>query len=180
MYCNIEGYKPEVCRWRNHVLYFAEKPAHARAILDMVEYAFPNIKHKIYENPFYVFNRSNCGEVQAGEECDFFIISANLVADEKLQQEYMDYHATQFENFPEVSEGFCKADFQYLNLYRNGRQLMLVIAYPHNADFNELNSRTTENNPRVDEWNLIMGKYQEGIAGADEGTVWVEFTKVEI
>ena len=179
-YCKIEGYEPQVYQWKNRVLYFAEKPAQATVIVNAVKYAFPDIKYKIYENPFYIFNRKNCNNTQTVEKCDYFIISANLVADEKMQQEYMDYHATQFENFPEVSEGFCKADFQYLNVYRQGRQLMLVIAYPQSADFNELNSRTVENNPRVDEWNSIMGKYQEGIEGTDEGEVWVEFIRLKI
>jgi Domain of unknown function (DUF718). len=177
-YCKFEGYEPQIYQWKNRVLYFAEKPSQANVIANAVKYAFPDIKYKIYENPFYVFNRDRCINTQKVEKCDYFIISANLVENEKMQQEYMDYHATQFENFPEVSEGFCKADFQYLNVYRQGRQLMLVIAYPHFADFNELNSRTVENNPRVDEWNSIMGKYQEGIDGTDEGEVWVEFKKL--
>ena len=179
-YCETEGYEPQVYQWKNRVLYFAEKPTQATVIANAVKYAFPDVKYKIYENPFYKFNRKNCNDTQTIEKCDYFIISANLVNDEKMQQEYMDYHATQFENFPEVSEGFCKADFQYLNVYRQGRQLMLVIAYPQSADFNELNSRTVENNPRVDEWNSIMGKYQEGIEGTDEGEVWVEFIRLKI
>jgi hypothetical protein len=37
----------------------------------------------------------------------------------------------------------------------------------------KLNPKTSENNPRVDEWNAIMKKYQEGIPGTKPGEVWV-------
>jgi L-rhamnose mutarotase len=101
------------------------------------------------------------------------LLTANLVASEKLQQEYLNYHATQFEKWPEVSKGFCNANFQQLLIYRNGRQLVLVISIPKGESLEKLNPKTTENNPRVDEWNRIMQKYQQGIAGTKEGETWV-------
>ena len=39
--------------------------------------------------------------------------------------------------------------------------------------FDKLNPRTTANNPRVDDWNKIMKKYQEGIKGTKPGETWV-------
>jgi hypothetical protein len=38
------------------------------------------------------------------KEWEHIILTANLVADEKLQKEYLDYHATQFEKWPESSK----------------------------------------------------------------------------
>jgi hypothetical protein len=107
------------------------------------------------------------------------ILTANLVTGARLQREYLDYHASQFENWPEVSNGFCKADFQQLLLFRNGRQLMLVISIPKGKSLDELNPKTIENNPRGVEWNAIMKKYQEGISGTKPGEVWVFLKPVE-
>jgi hypothetical protein len=50
---------------------------------------------------------------------------------------------------------------------------MLVISIPKGKTLEELNPKTTENNPRMDEWNSIMKKYQEGIEGTAPGEVWV-------
>ena len=76
-------------------------------------------------------------------------------------------------------ERLCNASFQQVLLFRDGRQLMLVISIPAGENLDELNPKTTENNPRVDEWNSIMAGYQEGIENAPEGVVWIELKQVK-
>jgi len=49
----------------------------------------------------------------------------------------------------------------------------LVISIPKGSNLDELNPKTTENNPRVDDWNELMKKYQEGIKGTSSGETWV-------
>lgn len=134
---------------------------------------------KLYDDLFYNFSRQkNCG-LATVKDWDHVILSANLVADEKLQHEYLAYHKTQFEKWPELSKGFCKADFQQLVIFKNGRQLILIISIPKGASLDELNPKTMENNPRVDEWNKLMSKYQEGIEGTKKDEVWVFFEKIK-
>ncbi|HMR84284.1 MAG TPA: L-rhamnose mutarotase, partial [Niabella sp.] len=65
-----------------------------------------------------------------------------------------------------------------LMMFRNGRQLMLIISIPKGKTLDELNPKTVENNPRVAEWNKIMAQYQEGIEGTKKGEVWVFLKKV--
>ena len=134
---------------------------------------------KLYDNIFYDFNREkNCGEKPVAE-WDNVILSANLVEEEKMQKEYLDYHKTQFEKWPEISKGFCNAEFQRLSIFKKDRQLMLIISIPNGKKLDDLNPKTTLNNPKVDEWNAIMKKYQEGIAGTKPGEVWVFFKPIE-
>jgi hypothetical protein len=78
-----------------------------------------------------------------------------------------------------VEKGFCNADFQQVLVFRNCRQLMLVISIPKGKTLDELNPKTTENNPRVNEWNKIMAKYQEGIENTAKGTSWVMFSALK-
>jgi len=140
---------------------------------------FKSNEIKLYDDLFYNFSRKkNCG-LEPVKEWDHVILSANLVADEKLQKEYLDYHKTQFEKWPELSKGFCNADFQQLVIFKKGRQLMLIISIPKGADLDQLNPKTTENNPRVDEWNKLMSKYQEGIEGTKKDEVWVFFKQIK-
>ena len=145
-----------------------------------LEDRFTEQKIKFFTKPFYHFNRKkHCNEKSAAQWTNI-IMTANLVADTQLQDEYMEYHRLQFEEWPEVSEGFCNARFQQVLLFRNGRQLMLVISIPAGESLDELNPKTTENNPRVDEWNSIMAVYQEGIENAPEGVVWIELKQKKL
>ena len=134
---------------------------------------------KLYDNLFYDFNREkHCGEKPVAE-WDNIILSANLVEDEKMQKEYLDYHKTQFEKWPEISKGFCNAEFQRLAIFKKGRQLMLIISIPKGKKLDDLNPKTTLNNPKVDDWNAIMKKYQEGIKGTKPDEVWVFFKPID-
>ncbi|WP_304062368.1 L-rhamnose mutarotase [Pedobacter glucosidilyticus] len=163
----------QLFRWKTHFIVFG-KDIHA-ALSDSLKMKFPEAELKHYDDLFYEFNRSYCADTVHASEWEHSILTANLVADTALQKEYLQYHATQFQEWPEVSKGFCDASFQQLLLFKNGRQLMLVISIPKGKSLDELNPKTTENNPRVNEWNKLMSKYQEGITGTAEGKTWVFF-----
>lgn len=160
--------------WENHWVIFttSEKGDLFKSVIDR---SLSDVKVKQYDQPFYEFYIDKNCDKKAVADWEHIIMTANLVNDELLQTEYMEYHRTQFEEWPEVSAGFCNAEFQQLLVFRNDRQLMLVISIPKGKTLDELNPKTTENNPRVDEWNSIMGKYQEGIEDAPDDAVWVEF-----
>jgi hypothetical protein len=166
-----------IYQWQNHTVIF-DKVQDASVVRAKIQNAFPKAKLKVYYDAFYEFNRNNCSDTATAKEWDHILLTANLVDDPKLQKEYMDYHATQFEKWPEVSKGFCNANFQQLLVYRSGRQLMLVISIPKGESLDKLNPKTTENNPRVNDWNKIMGKYQEGIEGAKPGETWMFLKKL--
>ena len=112
-------------------------------------------------------------------EWDHILLTANLVEDAQLQKEYIDYHTSQFEEWPEVAEGFCNGDFQQLQIFKNGNQLMLTISIPKDAAFEKLNPLTLKNNSRMEAWNSIMSKYQTGIKGTKKSEVWVFLDPIE-
>lgn len=165
-----------IYQWNNRLLVYAAIHD-AEPLMKQIRLRMEGAEVKLYKDVFYTFERKkHCGQ-EPVKEWDNIILSTSLVKDERMQKEYLDYHATQFEKWPEVSKGFCNADFQQLRIFKNGHQLMLVISIPKGADLDQLNPRTTLNNPRVDEWNNLMKKYQEGIAGTKPGEVWVFFSK---
>jgi hypothetical protein len=161
-----------VYHWQNHYVIF-DKVQDVSVLKGKIQNAFPDAQVKVYYDPFYEFNRKRCGNAAVAKQWDHVLLTANLVADPGMQKEYMDYHATQFEKWPELSKGFCNAGFQQLLIYRHGRQLMLVISIPKGESLDRLNPKTTENNPKVDQWNAIMKKYQEGIRGTKPGETWI-------
>ena len=165
-------------QWKNHYVIY-DKVKDVFSLRGKLQSALPDVTVKVYYDLVYDFNRSHCNDRTVAAEWDHVLLTASLVADTKLQKEYVDYHATQFEKWPEVAQGFCNANFQELLVYRNGRQLMLVISIPKGQSLDALNPKTTENNPRMDQWNAQMKKYQEGIAGTAKGEVWVFLKKVD-
>ena len=162
-------------QWQNHWVIY-NSTGNVKVLSEKLEKQFPHLIVHVYETPFYNFNRYEQTHQKPAKEWTNIIMTANLVADTTLQHQYLEYHRTQFEKWPEISKGFCNANFQQLLVFRNGRQLMLVISIPKGKTLDELNPKTTENNPRVTEWNKIMSKYQEGIEDAPKGTTWVMFS----
>jgi L-rhamnose mutarotase len=158
--------------WQNHLIAYG-KAASIQALQKNLAAIYAGNEVKLYAAPFYKFDRHYCANKAAAKQWDDIILTANLVKDPAKQQEYLDYHATQFQKWPEVAQGFCNASFQQLLVFRQGRQLMLVINIPKGASLDELNPKTSLNNPRVDDWNALMKQYQEGLPGTKPGEVWV-------
>jgi L-rhamnose mutarotase len=169
---------PRFYRWNNHwVMYGLSN--RKQQFYQLVTTTYPDAAARLYETPLYTFNRKqHCGQEGCVTEWEHIIYTAQLVDDIAKQEQYVQMHKEQWEKWPEVSEGFCKAQFQQLQVYRNGRQLMLIISIPKGEDLDELNKLTTADNPRVDEWNRIMQTLQTGIDEAAPGEVWVKFTPV--
>jgi hypothetical protein len=162
-----------IYQWQNHYVIFA-KMADVSVMKGRLQNNFPEAEVKAYYNMFYEYSKKkHCTDKTVAQEWDHILLTANLVTDKKKQQEYLDYHTTQFEKWPDIAKGFCNADFQQLLIFKNGRQLMLVISIPKGKTLDELNPRTVENNTRMVEWNKIMGKYQEGIEGTKKGETWI-------
>ncbi|MCR8666773.1 L-rhamnose mutarotase [Aestuariibaculum sp. M13] len=168
----------QLYQWKKHTVLYA-KMNHIEYLKQQLALEYPKAEIKTYDTPVYDFNKfERCEDTAMAAEWEHILLTANLVDDVKLQEEYLEYHDTQFEKWPEVAQGFCNANFQQLQVFKNGRQLMLVISIPKGANLDELNPKTTENNPRVDEWNEIMKRYQTGIKGTKSGETWVFLKKL--
>lgn len=160
-------------QWGNHLaIYgFLNNPPKLEG---QIAKLYPNCTLKIYQHPYYDFDRrQRCDNSSVAKEWDNILLTADLVDNSRMQQEYLQYHATQFKKWPGVAEGFCNAHFQQLLGFKNGRQLMLVISIPKGESLDKLNPKTTENNPQMVQWNTLMKKYQVGIPGTKPGEVWV-------
>ncbi|MBJ6110422.1 L-rhamnose mutarotase [Hymenobacter sp. BT523] len=161
-----------VYRWQNHLVAYG-KAASMQALQKNLAAVYAGNEVKFYAAPFYKFDRHYCSDKTTAKQWDNIVLTANLVKDPAKQQQYLNHHATQFQKWPEVAQGFCNASFQQLLVFRQGRQLMLVISIPKGANLDELNPKTSFNNPRVDDWNALMKQYQEGLPNTKPGETWV-------
>jgi hypothetical protein len=162
----------DIFEWKNHLVVY-DTLLMPGDLQKEIEAAYPNAEVKVYSKLVYEINQSHCSKAENKSQWNNVVMTVNLVKDISMQNQYLHYHATQFQKWPEVAKGFCNADFKQVIVLKNGRQLMLIISIPKGKTLDELNPKTTENNPRVDEWNSIMKKYQEGIEGTNPGETWV-------
>ena len=71
-----------------------------------LEAKFPAADIKIYTDRFYTFDRSSCPGATLSPDWDNVVITANMVPDPRRQQEYLDYHARQSRDWPELEPRF--------------------------------------------------------------------------
>lgn len=168
----------QLYQWKNHTVLYA-KLNHIEHLKNELALEYPKADIKAYDTPIYNFNKfEKCDNSNLASEWEHVVLTADLVDDVKLQDEYLQYHKTQFEEWPEVAKGFCNADFQQLQIFKNGRQLLLIISVPKGTSLDILNPRTIKDNPRVSEWNDLMKQYQTGIKGTKSDETWVFLNKI--
>ncbi|KGE14956.1 L-rhamnose mutarotase [Sphingobacterium deserti] len=138
---------------------------------------YPEVAYKVFNNLFYSFDRTRCAETSVNTETDYVLLTAELVDDKAKQEAYLQAHEQQYEKWPEVAKGFCQAGFEEVLLYRNDRQLMLYISFPKGQRFEDIDPLTLKDNPRVNEWNKLMGSYQQGIEGTAANETWIFYKK---
>lgn len=138
---------------------------------------YPTVEIKLFNDLFYAFDRSRCGDDQLSDSLDYVVLTCALKDDKEMQKTYYQMHATQFEEWPQVAKGFCQAGFQEVLLYRKDNQLMLFISFPKGKRFEDIDPLTVRNNPKVKEWNEIMSTFQVGIPGTDSHETWIFYKK---
>jgi len=98
--------------WKNRVVIYAAI-ADLTVLQGKIQKAFASAEVKVYHDMFYAYSKKkHCTDTTTAKAWDHIILTTNLVADPKMQEEYLRYHATQFSQWKEVSAGFCNANFQ--------------------------------------------------------------------
>jgi L-rhamnose mutarotase len=98
-----------------------------------------------------------------------YILFLDLVNDEKLISEYINYH----KNIPlAIKNSIFDSGITSMEIFRfNDRLAMEIIA---NADFSfEFKSELDTNNPQVIAWEKLMSTFQKRIPGTPENSKWV-------
>lgn len=90
--------------------------------------------------------------------------------DDKLR-EYLDFHQAVW---PEVEQGFRKAGYRKIRMFRSHHTLVMVIAVPEGADLDEMGKTAESFDKRCAEWNQLMAGYQAGVEGTSPGQTWTE------
>jgi L-rhamnose mutarotase len=103
-----------------------------------------------------------------------YVLALDLVEDAKLISEYEDYHQNVW---PEIQESIIGSGITNMEIYRFGNRLCMIMETDDNFSF-ERKGEMDASNPKVQEWEQLMWKYQQAIPGAKDGEKWVLMNKI--
>lgn len=103
-----------------------------------------------------------------------YVLGLDLVNEPHLIAAYEAYHRAVW---PEIKAAIKDAGITNMEIYRFENRLFMLMEV--NASFSfEQKAAADAQNPKVQEWEQLMWKYQQAIPGAKEGEKWVLMDKI--
>ncbi len=103
-----------------------------------------------------------------------FYLTLDLKDDPQLIAEYEQHHQNVW---PEILASIKEAGIEQMEIYRSGNRLFMVMHVNGNFSFAE-KAEMDAHNPKVQEWEKLMWKYQQALPAANPGEKWVLMDKI--
>jgi len=103
-----------------------------------------------------------------------FCLALDLVNDERLIAEYEQYHQ---QVWPEIKKSISDAGIMQMEIYRFTNRLFMIMEVTEDFNFAQKTAADSAN-PRVQEWEQLMWKYQQALPGSKPGEKWVLMEKI--
>lgn len=97
-----------------------------------------------------------------------FCLALDLIDDASLIEAYESYHK---EVWPEIKESILNSGIINLEIYRVFNRMFMIIEAKDDFSF-EIKSAADASNPKVQEWETLMWKFQQAIPGSKPGEKW--------
>ncbi len=101
-------------------------------------------------------------------------LALDLKDDPKLIEEYDDYHKRVW---PEILQSLRDSGIESMEIYRVGNHLFMIIDVNDSFSF-ERKGKMDKENPKVQEWEKLMWKYQDALPYAKPGEKWAVMQRV--
>ncbi|QXP63900.1 L-rhamnose mutarotase [Polaribacter sp. R2A056_3_33] len=103
-----------------------------------------------------------------------YCFALDLKDDEKLISEYKKYHQ---EIWPEITKSIVDAGILNLEIFNVHNRLFMIMEVDASFSFEE-KDKLDKNNVKVQEWEVLMWKYQKGLPMAKKGEKWVLMDRI--
>ncbi|MDO6761239.1 L-rhamnose mutarotase [Tamlana sp. 2_MG-2023] len=105
-----------------------------------------------------------------------YCYSCDLKDNPKLIEEYKAYHAAG-SAWPEITKSIKDAGIVDMEIYLTGNRMFMIMEV--NETFNpKTKSEMDANNPKVQEWEALMWKYQQELPWAAAGEKWLALEQI--
>src|SRR5579863_3276970 len=98
-----------------------------------------------------------------------YCLALDLKNDGKLIAEYEEYHK---KVWPEITKSIKDAGIEHMEIYRTGNRLMMIMEANDSFSFRN-KSEADKSNPKVQEWEKLMWKYQQALPHGQPGEKWI-------
>lgn len=105
-----------------------------------------------------------------------YCMACDLKNDPELIEEYKHYHA-KGNAWPEITESIRSAGITDMEIYLVGNRLFMIMEVDSTYDA-EAKAKADAENPKVQEWEQLMWKYQQELPWADKGVKWVSMDRI--
>lgn len=103
-----------------------------------------------------------------------YCFALDLKDDIKLIEEYKKYHQ---KIWPEITDSIQSAGIENLEIYLTGNRLFMIMEVNDSFSFEKKTAMDLAN-PKVQEWENLMWKYQQKLPFAKEGEKWILMDRI--
>lgn len=101
-------------------------------------------------------------------------MALDLIDNERSIEQYKAYHKNVW---PEVLESIKNSGIQYMEIYRVGNRLFMIMEVDSSFSF-EKKQQADERNSKVQEWENLMWKFQQALPFSKKGEKWMVMEKI--
>ncbi len=103
-----------------------------------------------------------------------FCLTLDLKDDPNLIEEYKRYHQ---KVWPEIIPSIKESGIEDMEIYLRGTRMFMIMEVNERFSF-EAKGKADKTNPKVQEWENLMWKFQKPLADARPGEKWLLMEKV--
>ena len=103
-----------------------------------------------------------------------YCLALDLKDDPQLIATYEAYHR---EVWPEIIQSIAESGILHLEIYRTGNRLFMIMETTDDFSF-EAKGNADKQNVKVQEWEILMWKYQQALPNTAPGEKWKLMEKI--
>lgn len=105
-----------------------------------------------------------------------YCLALDLVDDSSLIAEYENWHKPE-NAWPEIRKSILDSGITNMEIYRIGNRLFMIMETDDSFSF-ERKATMDTGNPKVQEWEQLMWKFQQSLPWAKKDEKWVLMDKI--
>ena len=105
-----------------------------------------------------------------------YCLAVDLTDNPELIAEYDNWHKTE-NAWPEIIKSITDSGINNMEIHRTGNRLFMVMETDDSFSF-ERKAAMDGSNPKVQEWERLMWKFQQPLPWAKDGEKWVLMNKI--
>ena len=105
-----------------------------------------------------------------------YCLAVDLIDNPNLIAEYEHWHKSE-NAWPEIKKSIVDGGITKMEIYRTGNRLFMIMETSDDFSF-EKKGAMDASNPKVQEWEQLMWKFQQPLPWAGKGEKWVLMDKI--